>query len=285
MSPVVPGSAVVHPRSVRGRARSAAPCRRTGRRAPSVVTTLPSGQVRAYPLPYSSRLLSTGTQECAPGPTRPPGPVVTISPVSVIPLVFTSGWASGINAYAVVLLLGLFGATGVSDEVPAALQRTDVLIVAGVLFLCEVVADKIPYVDSVWDTAHTVIRPVAGAVIAALLAGESGSLPELAAGAIGGSTALMSHLVKAGTRMAVNTSPEPFSNIGMSIVEDLGVAGVVTFAIFNPVAAAVIAGVLLVLGIVLVVFLASRIRRFLRRRAQRREEKRLAATGGPLPPG
>lgn len=213
------------------------------------------------------------------------GRVVTISCVSVIPLVFTSGWASGINAYAVVLLLGVFGATGVSDEVPAALQRTDVLIVAGVLFLCEVVADKIPYVDSVWDTAHTVIRPVAGAVIAALLAGESGSLPELAAGAIGGSTALMSHLVKAGTRMAVNTSPEPFSNIGMSIAEDLGVAGVVTFAIFNPVAAAVIAAVLLVLGIILVVFLASRIRRFLRRRAQRREEIHLAESGGPRPPG
>lgn len=127
--------------------------------------------------------------------------------MSVLPLVFTSGWASGINAYAVVLLLGIFGATGVTDEVPASLQRTDVLIVAGVLFLCEAVADKIPYVDSVWDAAHTVIRPLAGAVVAALLAGESGSLPELAAGAIGGSTALMSHLVKAGTRMAVNTSP------------------------------------------------------------------------------
>ncbi|MFI1220760.1 MULTISPECIES: DUF4126 domain-containing protein [unclassified Streptomyces] len=205
--------------------------------------------------------------------------------MSVIPLVFTSGWASGINAYAVVLLLGLFGATGVSDEVPAALQRPDVLIVAGVLFLCEAVADKIPYVDSLWDTAHTVIRPVAGAVVAALLAGESGSLPELTAGAIGGSTALMSHLVKAGTRMAVNTSPEPFSNVGMSIAEDLGVAGIITFAIFHPVAAAVIAAVLLVLGIVVVLFLASRIRRFLRRRAQRREEKHLARTGGPRPPG
>ncbi|MFI9189299.1 DUF4126 domain-containing protein [Streptomyces californicus] len=202
--------------------------------------------------------------------------------MSVIPLVFTCGWASGINAYAVVLLLGLFGATGVSDDVPAALQRTDVLIVAAVLFLCEAIADKVPYVDSVWDT---VVRPVAGAVVAALLAGESGSLPELAAGAIGGSTALVSHLVKAGTRMAVNTSPEPFSNIGMSVVEDLGVAGIITFAIFNPVAAAVIAGVLLVLGIVVVLFLASRIRRFLRRRAQRREEKRLAGAGGPWPPG
>lgn len=205
--------------------------------------------------------------------------------MSVLPLVFTSGWASGINAYAVVLLLGIFGATGVTDEVPASLQRTDVLVVAGVLFLCEVVADKIPYVDSVWDTAHTVIRPLAGAVVAALLAGESGSLPELAAGAIGGSTALMSHLVKAGTRMAVNTSPEPFSNIAVSIAEDLGVAGVVTFALFHPWIAASIAATLLVLGLVILVFLASRIRRYLRRRAQRREEKRLAETVSHRPDG
>ncbi|MGW2083850.1 DUF4126 domain-containing protein [Streptomyces sp. NPDC001880] len=203
--------------------------------------------------------------------------------MSVLPLVFTSGWASGINAYAVVLLLGVFGATGLADEVPASLQRTDVLVVAGVLFLCKVVADKIPYVDSVWDSVHTVIRPVAGAVVAALLAGESGSLQQLAAAAVGGSTALMSHLVKAGTRMAVNSSPEPFSNVVVSIAEDLGVAGIVTFAIFHPVVAAVIAGTLLLLGIVTVAFLASRIRRHLRRRAQRREEKRLAGTGSHWP--
>lgn len=211
--------------------------------------------------------------------------MTTIASVSVLPLVFTSGWASGINAYAVVLLLGLFGATGFADDVPDALQRPDVLVVAGVLFLCEVAADKIPYVDSAWDAAHTVVRPVAGAVVAALLAGESGSLPELAAGALGGTTALISHLVKAGTRMAVNTSPEPFSNIGVSIVEDLGVAGVITFAVFHPVAAAVVAGTLLVLGVVLVLFLASRIRRFLRRRARRRAEKRPVAAGGVPPPG
>lgn len=205
--------------------------------------------------------------------------------MSVLPLVFTSGWASGINAYAVVLLLGIFGATGVSDEVPASLQRTDVLVVAAVLFLCEMVADKIPYVDSVWDTAHTVIRPVAGAVVAALLAGGDGSLPELAAGAVGGSTALASHLVKAGTRMAVNTSPEPFSNIAVSTAEDLGVAGVVTFAVFHPWIAATIAGTLLVLGLVILIFLASRIRRFMRRRAQRREEKRLTAVPSRWPDG
>ncbi|MEU6314946.1 DUF4126 domain-containing protein [Streptomyces sp. NPDC047014] len=206
--------------------------------------------------------------------------------MSVLPLVFTSGWASGINAYAVVLLLGLFGATGLTDDVPESLQRPDVLIVAAVLFLCEAVADKVPYVDSIWDAVHTVIRPLAGAVIGALLAGQSGSLSDLSAAALGGSTALASHFVKAGTRMAINSSPEPFTNVAMSIAEDLGVAGLVTFAIFYPVPAAIIAAVLLALGIAIVVFLWSRIRRFLRRRAQRREEKRLAsgaraATGGP----
>ncbi|MFJ3923744.1 DUF4126 domain-containing protein [Streptomyces sp. NPDC090022] len=206
--------------------------------------------------------------------------------MSVLPLVFTSGWASGINAYAVILLLGVFGATGLTDEVPASLQRTDVLVAAGVLFLCEAVADKIPYVDSAWDAVHTVIRPVAGAVVGALLAGQSGSLPDLAAGAIGGSTALASHCVKAGTRMAINTSPEPVSNIVMSTAEDLGVGAIVTFAMFNPQAAAIIAAVLLALGIALLVLLWTRIRRFLRRRAQRREEKRLAAAvRGAAPPG
>ncbi len=209
--------------------------------------------------------------------------LVTIASVSVLPLVFTSGWASGINAYAVVLLLGLFGATGLTDEVPESLQRPEVLIAAGVLFACEAVADKIPYVDSVWDSVHTVIRPVSGAVVAALLAGQSGSLSELAAGAIGGSSALASHTVKAGTRMAVNTSPEPFSNFVLSTAEDLGVAGIITFAMFNPQAAAIIAAVLLVTGLVVLYFLISRIRRFLRRRAQRREEKRLAERVGRRP--
>lgn len=197
--------------------------------------------------------------------------------MSVLPLVFTSGWASGINAYAVVFLLGLMGATGVTDEVPASLERPDVLIVAGVLFLCEAVADKIPFVDSAWDAVHTVIRPVAGAVVAALLAGQDGSLPQLAAAAVGGSTALASHLVKAGTRIAVNTSPEPASNIILSLAEDLGVSAIIVFALFHPLAAAIIAGTLLVLGMITVGFLFSRIRRFLRRRKARRAEKRLAA--------
>ncbi|MET7654274.1 MULTISPECIES: DUF4126 domain-containing protein [unclassified Streptomyces] len=205
--------------------------------------------------------------------------------MSVLPLVFTSGWASGINAYAVVLLLGVFGATGLSDEVPGSLQRPEVLVAAGILFLCEAVADKIPYLDSAWDTVHTVVRPAAGAWVGALLAGQSGSLSDVAAGLLGGSTALASHAVKAGTRMAVNTSPEPFSNVAVSLAEDLGVAGIVTFAIFHPVAASVIAAVLLLAGLLVLFFLVSRIRRFLRRRAQRREERRLGRHPWPPPPG
>ncbi|MET8768991.1 DUF4126 domain-containing protein [Streptomyces sp. NPDC004658] len=197
--------------------------------------------------------------------------------MSVLPLVFTSGWASGVNAYAAVLLLGVLGATGVADDVPQTLQRPEVLIAAGVLFLCEAVADKIPYVDSLWDSVHTVVRPLAGAWVGALLAGQSGSLSDVAAGLIGGSTALASHAVKAGTRMAVNTSPEPFSNIALSLAEDLGVGGIVTLAVFHPEAAAVIAAVLLAGGLLTLLFLVSRIRRFLRRRAQRREERRLAS--------
>ena len=194
--------------------------------------------------------------------------------MSVLPLVFTSGWASGINAYAVVFLLGLMGATGISDEVPAQLQRTDVLVVAGALFLVEAVADKIPYVDTAWDAVHTVIRPIAGGVVAALIAGQDGSLPQLAAAAVGGTTALASHLVKAGVRMGVNTSPEPASNIIVSLAEDLGVSGIIVLALFHPLPAAIIAAVALVLGVITVIFIMSRIRRYWRRWQARRAARR-----------
>lgn len=205
--------------------------------------------------------------------------------MSVIPLIFTSSWASGINAYAVVLLLGLIGRFDGVASVPPALERTDVLVAAGVLFLCEVVADKIPYVDSAWDSVHTVIRPVSGAVVAALLAGHGNdSLSTLAAGAFGGTTALASHLVKAGLRMGINTSPEPFSNVFVSLTEDLSVAGLVSLALFHPWPAAIIAGTLLLIGVVLVLFTLSRIRRFRKRRRERRRAKQhrheLARTDG-----
>ncbi|MFB7471099.1 DUF4126 domain-containing protein [Kitasatospora sp. NPDC056184] len=201
--------------------------------------------------------------------------------MTIVPLIFTSGLASGINAYAVVLLLGLLGRFAGADSVPAALERTDVLIAAAALFLLEAVADKIPYVDSVWDVAHTVIRPVAGATVGALIAStDPGSLGEVAAGAMGGTTALVSHLVKASLRMAVNTSPEPASNIVVSLAEDVSVAGLITLAIFHPWLAASIATVLLLIGVLLVWFAINRIRAFRARRRERRAARAAGTAGG-----
>jgi hypothetical protein len=188
----------------------------------------------------------------------------------LLPLVFTSGWASGVNAYATVLLLGLLGRLGGVDAVPDGLQRTDVLVAAAVLFVVEFVTDKIPYVDSAWDAIHTAIRPTVGAVIGLLVAGEADSLETAVLAATGGLTALASHLVKGGLRLAVNSSPEPASNVAASLAEDLSVAGLVTLAVVWPWVAAGIAATLLLTGGVLVAMLASRIRRALRRRRERR---------------
>ena len=189
----------------------------------------------------------------------------------LLPLVFTSGWASGVNAYATVLMLGLLGRFGGVDAVPAGLERTDVLVAAAVLYTVEFVTDKFPYVDSTWDAVHTAIRPTVGAVIGLLVAGEADSLEAAVLAATGGLTALASHLVKGGLRLAVNTSPEPATNVGASLVEDFSVAGLISLAVVAPWVAAGIAGVLLVLGGTLVVLLASRIRRALRRRRERRD--------------
>jgi hypothetical protein len=180
---------------------------------------------------------------------------------ALLPLVFSSGWASGVNSYATVLLLGLLGRFAGVDAVPAGLQRTDVLIAAAVLYAAEFVADKIPYVDSTWDAVHTVIRPAVGTAIGLLVAGDATTLDQAVLGATGGTTALASHLVKAGLRLAVNTSPEPASNIGVSRLEDFSVAGVVGLAVAAPWVAAGVAAVLLAVGVVVVVRLAKRIRR------------------------
>jgi hypothetical protein len=151
------------------------------------------------------------------------------------------------------------------EQVPDALARWDVLIVAGVLYAMEFVADKIPYVDSTWDLISTAIRPTVGAVVGVLIAGDADSLDQAVSGAVGGGTALASHLVKAGTRLAVNTSPEPVTNIGISLIEDVAVLGVVWFAIEHPVAAAAIAAALLATGMVALYFAARLIRRGWRR--------------------
>jgi len=189
----------------------------------------------------------------------------------LLPMVFTSGWASGINAYAVVLLLGVLGRFAGVDDVPSALQRTDVLVVAAVLFVVELFVDKIPVVDSVWDAVHTLVRPAVGAAVAALLAGDATSMEQALMATTGGVTALASHAVKAGLRLAVNSSPEPASNVVVSAGEDLTVAGVVALLVVQPWVAAGIAAALLLLGAVVVVLLMSRIRRTRRRwRSSRR---------------
>ena len=181
--------------------------------------------------------------------------------MDVVALTFASGWASGINAYATAFLLGMIGRFGAIPGIPEGLQRTDVLVIVGVLALAEFVADKIPYLDSAWDAISTFIRPVAGALIGALLAGASGDLLPMAMGALGGVTALVSHVAKSGVRLAVNTSPEPLSNIGASLAGDAALVTVISLAIANPVPAAILAGVLLVGTITLAIFLLAQIRR------------------------
>jgi hypothetical protein len=185
--------------------------------------------------------------------------------VELLPVVLTSGWASGINAYLVVLVLGLIGRIGDVAAVPEGLTRTDVLIVAAIMYVIELVADKIPYVDSLWDAVSTAIRPTVGVVIALLIAHDAPTLQQAILAASGGAAALASHLVKGGLRLIVNTSPEPASNIAVSVGEDVTVAGVTSLAVLNPTLAFVIAAVLFVLGVILLVLLWTRVRRGWRR--------------------
>ena len=182
--------------------------------------------------------------------------------MDTLPLAIANGWASGISAYAVVLIAGLLGRTGLADT-PAALQRTDVLIFVGGLLAIEFVADKIPYVDSLWDSVHTVIRPTIAAVIGVLIAGDASTLDQALAGTGSSVTALLSPLAKGGLRLAVNTSPEPATNVGTSLAEDGAVVGVTLLAWQFPWAAAVIALVLLAAGLGLAAFLLRRILRWL----------------------
>lgn len=182
-----------------------------------------------------------------------------------LPLAFSSGWASGLNAYLVVLVLGITDRVGDVAEIPDVLARWDVLGAAGFMYAMEFVADKIPYIDSTWDAISTAIRPTVGAVIGVLLAGDADSLDQAVMGVVGGGTALLSHLVKASTRLGINASPEPASNSLASIGEDVAVLAVVGFAVEHPEAAAAIAGLLLIAGLVLVLFIARFVRRGWRR--------------------
>lgn len=186
-------------------------------------------------------------------------------------MVFSSGWASGVNAYLVVLVLGIADRLGDFPQIPDVLGRWEVLGTAGFLYAMEFVADKIPYVDSTWDAISTAIRPTVGAVVGVLLAGDASSLDQAISGVVGGGSALLSHLVKSSARLAVNGSPEPVSNITVSVMEDVAVLGVMWFAVTYPELAAAIAGLFLITGLILTYLIAKLIRRGWRRWRSRRQ--------------
>jgi hypothetical protein len=145
-------------------------------------------------------------------------------------------WASGINLYAAILVLGLLGFSGNMPlpETLQVLQNPIVIGVAGFMYCVEFFADKIQGVDSAWDTLHTFIRIPAGAVLAATAVGDVDPAIALSAALVGGGLTAGTHLTKASTRLLVNTSPEPFSNIGASLAEDTVVVGGLLTALYYP---------------------------------------------------
>ena len=174
--------------------------------------------------------------------------------------IFSTGWASGVNSYATVLVLCLLGRAGIGD-VPGDLDQDWVLLAAAGMFTVEFFTDKIPFLDSAWDTIHTVVRPLIAAVLGFQFAGESGvdGIDEALGAGVSGVTALASHSVKAGLRLGVNTSPEPASNIFVSLAED-GTVGVVTvLAIQYPELAALIAAICLITGSLLLLLLWKKV--------------------------
>jgi len=156
--------------------------------------------------------------------------------VQLIALSMGVAWASGINLYAAIAMLGILGGTGNLDLPPGleVLQHPGVIVAAGFMYCVEFFADKVPGVDTGWDTLHTFIRIPAAAILAAGAVGEVNPAITLMAGILGGALAATSHTMKAGTRVLINTSPEPFSNIGISVAEDTLVLAGLAGAIFYP---------------------------------------------------
>lgn len=163
------------------------------------------------------------------------------------------GWASGIRLYAAVFLAGLAGWMGWVALPPGlqVLQHPAMLGASGFMLFVEFFADKIPGVDSLWDLVHTVVRIPAGAALAAgALGADSGTMATVA-GLLGGTLAATAHATKMTTRAAVNTSPEPFSNVGVSLLEDGLVVGALWLATTHP----LLFGMALAIGLVLMVWL------------------------------
>jgi hypothetical protein len=146
-------------------------------------------------------------------------------------------------------------------DVPSVLQRTDVMIVAGVLYGIEFLADKVPYLDNVWDAVHTFVRPIGAAALGYVIAGDTPSVAAGVGAVVSGALALTAHSAKATTRAAVNTSPEPFSNIFLSLAEDGVVAVLVALAIANPILTVIVVAILTVAAVWLTTKLFGALRR------------------------
>ena len=177
-------------------------------------------------------------------------------------------FAAGVNLYATVAILGLASRYG-WVSLPPQFQafNSDIVIgVAVVMYLIEFFADKIPYVDSLWDVIHTAVRPIGGALIAVTTLGDASPTVEALIAILGGTVAAGSHLTKTSTRAAANASPEPFSNWILSIGEDIFVVGLGFLALKYPIAALVVAGTLLVLIVLFAAVIIRKVRSWFRRR-------------------
>ena len=187
--------------------------------------------------------------------------------VATLALTMGASWASGINLYAVLLVLGFGGVTGHIDLPPdlEILENPLVIAAAALMYGVEFFADKIPGVDSSWDALHTFIRIPAGALLAAGAVGDVSPVLEMAAAIVGGGLATTSHATKAGTRLLINTSPEPLTNWGASISEDLLVLGGLWAALNHP----VIFLVFLVFFILFAIWVIPKLWRLLKRIVQK----------------
>lgn len=168
--------------------------------------------------------------------------------IAAISLTLGVAWASGINLYAAVAVLGVAGATGYVDLPPAleVVQDPAIILAAGFMYCVEFMADKTPGVDTAWDTLHTFIRIPAGAMLAAGAAGPVDPAIAVAAGLLGGTLTAATHATKAGSRVLINTSPEPFSNWTASLVEDVVVFAGLWAALAHPVLFLAALGVFLI---------------------------------------
>jgi hypothetical protein len=190
-----------------------------------------------------------------------------MNPIETLGIALGAGFSSGLNLYATVATLGLLERFGVI-HLPASLHvlaHPAVLAIAVVLYFVEFFADKIPYVDTVWDMIHTFIRPPAAALLAYSAAGAAPVEWRWAAALLAGGVALTSHGTKASARAAVNTTPEPLSNWALSFGEDVLAVWLTWMATAHPLATTVIVVALVALS----VFLLFHLFRFARRALQR----------------